>query len=180
MRAKDVWGLSRAELAAVLAGGFAVDVEALRGASFRGVSLGLPGWVERLSWKEFRKETFTDEATGRVVGRNVRVTSRAALVALEDGGTPPSAQLERGAPKVFGPFGVRPLRAGEGYPCSAGVVLDYSLAVSARRFDPMARLRDPVVALREGSTELLLGASYLSLRDRLVATPSFFTLERES
>lgn len=208
MRAKDVWGLSRAELATVLTSGFAVDVEALRGASFRGVSLGLPGWVERLSWKEFRKEMFTDEATGAVVGRNVRVTSRAALVALEDGGTPPSPELQNGAPKVFGPFGVRPLRAGEGYPCSAGVVLDYGLAhpalvraeapltapeggASSLRsaqtgatlapwFHPLARLRDPVVALREGSTELLLGASYLSLGSKLVATPSFFTLERES
>jgi hypothetical protein len=59
-----------------------------------------------------------------------------------------------------------------------GVVLDYGLAHPA--LHPMARLRDPVVALREGSSDLLLGASYLSLGGRLVATPSYFTLERES
>jgi hypothetical protein len=178
MRAKDLWGLSRGELSRVLAGGFAVDVEALRGASFRGVSLGLPGWLERLTWKEFRKEMFTDEATGGVKGHNVRVSSRPELVALEDGASPPSPRLASGAPEVFGPFGVRPLRADEGYPCRAGVVLDYGMAHPA--LHPMARLRDPLVALREGSTAVLLGASYLDLGGRLVATPSFFTLEREN
>jgi hypothetical protein len=178
MKATDVWKLSRGELARALAEGFAVDVEALRGASFRGVSLGLPGWVERLTWKQFRKVMFTDEATGGVAGHNVRVFSRPELAALEDGASPPAPRLVNGAPEVFGPFGVRPLRAGERYPCRVGVVLDYGLAHPA--LHPMARLRDPVVALREGSSDLLLGASYLSLGGRLVATPSYFTLERES
>ena len=177
MKANDVWRLSRPELAGLLAGGFAVDVEALRASSFRGVSLGLPGWVERLTWKEFRKEMFTDDATGRVAGRNVRVISRAELVSIEDGAAPPTARVKNGAREVFGPFGVRALTETT-YPCRDGVLLDYGLGHPA--YHPMARLRDPLVALRKGATELLLGASYLSIGGALLPTPSFFTLERES
>lgn len=176
MRPADVWSLSRAELSALLARGFPIEPDALAGSSFRGVSLGLPRVVERLTWKEFRKEMFRDAQTGRVVGRNVRVHGRASLRALEDGESPPAARLRGGEVEAFGPFGVRALTE-RGYPCSAGVVLDYGLAHP--RLHPMAIVRDPLVALREGSTALLLGASYVSLGGRLLATPSFFTLERE-
>ncbi len=176
MKANDVWRLTRPELGQLLLNGFAVDVDALRDVSFRGVSLGLPRWVERLTWKEFRKEMFTDEATGLVVGRNVRVVSRSELVPLVDGASPPAARTKDGLPEVFGPFGVRAL-TGSGYPCKVGVLLDYGLGHPA--YHPMACLRDPIVALRKGSTDLLFGASYLSVAGALLATPSFFTLERE-
>jgi hypothetical protein len=56
------------------------------------------------------------------------------------------------------------------------VLLDYGAAHPA--WHPLARLRDPVVAVEAGSVDLLLGASWLDLGAR-IRTPSFFTLERE-
>ena len=39
--------------------------------------------------------------------------------------------------------------------------------------------RDPLVAVKEGSSELLLGWTYLDLGVTRIGTPSFFVLERE-
>jgi hypothetical protein len=43
----------------------------------------------------------------------------------------------------------------------------------------MSRMRDPIVALHEGSVDLLLGWSYLDLGFWRMPTPSYFLLERE-
>ncbi|MEZ4315095.1 MAG: hypothetical protein R3F14_44340, partial [Polyangiaceae bacterium] len=61
--------------------------------------------------------------------------------------------------------------------CKAGLLLDYGARHPA--YHPLARLRDPIVAVREGSVDLLLGATYLAIGGG-VKTPSFFTLERET
>ena len=44
--------------------------------------------------------------------------------------------------------------------------------------DPTQWLRDPVVALEEGSARLLLGWTYVALPGLKLSTPSFFSLER--
>ena len=44
----------------------------------------------------------------------------------------------------------------------------------------MRPVRDALVAVNPGSTDLLLGALYLELGGKRARTPSFFTLERES
>lgn len=167
---EDVWRMDGAALADLIAHGHPIDLTALRG-PYRGVSLGLGQLVERVTWKTFRKRFWLDEATGDVVGHNERLEQTGL-----DG--PITERRDRSGRVVsFGPFLVRPLPAG-GTPfhCRAGLLLDYGARHPA--WHPLARLRDPIVALHEGSTQLLLGASYLAVGAGL-KTPSFFTLEAE-
>lgn len=167
---EDVWRMDRDTLGATLSRGHAIDLAALRG-PYRGVSLGLGALVERLTWKTFRKRFWLDEATGEVVGHNER------LVQTGLDGEIVERRDRAGRAVTFGPFVVTPLPAdGTPFRCRAGLLLDYGLRHAA--WHPLARLRDPLVALNEGSAALLLGASYLATFGG-VSTPSFFTLEAE-
>lgn len=167
---EDVWRMDRDTLGAMLSRGHAIDLAALRG-PYRGVSLGLGQLVERLTWKTFRKRFWLDEATGEVVGHNERLVQTGldgAIVEKRD---------RSGRVVTFGPFAVTPLPAdGTPFRCRAGLLLDYGARHPA--WHPFARLRDPLVALNEGSAALLLGASYLAIGGG-AKTPSFFTLEAE-
>ncbi len=169
-RAREIWSASKAELLSLLRGGRAVDPNALAGHDFRGVSLGLPGFVEALTWKTFRK-SFSKNAEGGVDGLNVK------LVQSGVDAQPEPKRTADGSPVTFGPFAVVPLPScGTPFGCKEGVVFDYAARHPA--WHPMAPSRDVVVALDEGGT-LLLGALYLDLPLGRLRTPSFFTLERE-
>lgn len=164
--------MSRDELARVLAEGFPLDLADLRG-PYRGVSLGLGAVIERLSWKTFRKRFWVDPVTGDVVGHNERLAQTGVDAA------PEPTRDRRGEPITFGPFRVVPLPpGGTPFRCRAGLLLDYGAKHPA--WHPLARMRDPLVAVNEGSTELLLGASYLDVPFGSLRTPSYFTLEREA
>lgn len=175
---EDVWQMDNGTLGALLSRGHAIDLADLRG-PYRGVSLGLGQLVERLTWKTFRKRFWRDEATGEVVGHNERLEQTGL-----DG--PIVEKRDRaGAVVSFGPFVVTALPPdGTPFQCREGVLLDYGARPSGAQvrrtpaWSPLARLRDPLVALNEGSAALLLGASYLAIGGG-VKTPSFFTLERE-
>jgi hypothetical protein len=160
--AADLRRLPRGELAALLAGGHPVEPEALAGWIYRGVSLGLPAAVERLTWKKFAKVFVRGE--GGVQGWNVRVAKDPDLDA------PVRPLRRRGRPVTFGPFAV--------VPAERGVCLDYGARHG--RLHPLGRLRDPVVAVNAGSADLLLGRSDLALGGARLPTPSYFTLERDA
>jgi len=158
----------------LLEAGHPIAEDELAGHEYRGVSLGLPAVIEKLTWKKFRK-AFHREG-GALRGWNVR---------LEQNGLegPDRPKRRRGEPFTFGHFAVRPLagyRLGRyrGRPVEVpeGLMLDYGLG--ANGLDPIRFLRDPIVALRPGDATLLFGWSYLDLGIRRVPTPSFFTLER--
>ncbi len=147
------------ELARAMEEGHAFDPAELAGWVYRGTSLGLPAWVERLTWKKFAKAFDRDRASGAVHGWNVRVEQ-------DDLDRPWTPKRRRGHAVTFGPFAVV-TAAGD------RVVLDYGVGRG-----PLRALRDPLVALTAGSTELLLGRSLVALGVATVATPSYFLLER--
>lgn len=166
MIAAEVATMPRAELARLLANGWPIDPQSLAGADYRGTSLGLPGVVERLTWKTFRK-VFRRSDDGTIIGHNVRIDQRSGEPLTD----------RRGDPIVFGPYHVVPLPpGGTPFGCRAGLLLDYGAAHP--RLHPLGAVRDPLVSLEEGSARLLLGATYLSLGPLALRTPSFFTLER--
>lgn len=172
MRRDDLLDLPRPALMKLLRGGHPIAPGALDDWEYRGVSLGLPRFVERLTWKTFQKTFHRDPATGALRGWNVRIEQRgldAESVALTRGG----------APFTFGHYRVVPgadVRSPEG--CDRGLMIHYGLGGNAP-LDPMGRVRDPIVALNEGSADLLLGWSYVDVAGLLVHTPTFFVLERE-
>lgn len=171
MNAGDLIDADRGTLAALLASGHPVEPDALAGWQYRGTSLGLPGFVDQLAWKTFVKAFHRDPGAAQVRGWNVRIRQTGLLGPIEP--------LERaGRPFVFGFFRVAPARD-YAVPRGAdrGLVLDYGRAGNPA-FAPQSLLRDPVVALTPGDSDLLLGWSYLDLGIVRVPTPSFFTLER--
>ena len=164
---------SRRELLEIIRNGYPIAPEALDNLGYRGISLGLPAFVERLSWKTFQKTFYRDPATGLLRGWNVRAEQR-GLDALT------APKQKRGRPWTFGHYQVisaahaRLPRIGR----TRGLLIDYGLGGN-HPLDPMSRLRDPIVAVREGSAELLLGWSFVDLGLFSLGTPSFFALERE-
>ena len=155
----------------ILEHGHPLAASDLADSEYAGISLGLPRVVERLSWKKFMKAFHRDPIHGGVRGWNVRMEQNAL-----DGPWIPKVRGDE--PVTFGHFLVVEPRPGE-VPsgCDRGVLLDYGQGRNPR-FDPMGLLRDPLVAVNQGDTALLLGWSYLQLPWMHIPTPSYFTLER--
>jgi len=170
LTAAEIARMPRPELRALLHAGHPLRPEDVAGAAYRGVSLGLPRLVERLTWTTFQKAFVRDEADGGVRGWNVRVEQQGVEATSV-------AKVRKGVPWTFGHFRVVDGRGVAPEECAQGILLDYGAFASAA--DPMGRTRDPVVAVHAGSAELLLGWSYLQIGGVRIGTPSFFTLERE-
>ncbi len=150
---------SRRELKQRLGRGHPVDPRAIEGWAYRGISLGLPRAVERLTWKTFQKVFWREPESGRLLGWNVRLE--------QDGVTAPSRPRQRrGAPWTTWFFEV----------CSTGdgLVIDYSRGPNPP-FDTIRLVKDPLVSLEPGDADVLLGVSRLGPLD----TPTYFLLERE-
>ncbi len=168
--ARDFLELGKRELREALAAGHSIDPLLLDDTEYKGTSLGLPRWVEKLSWKKFKKVFHRDPESGALRGWNVRLEQNdldAPCIPLE----------KRGAPFTFGHYVVvEP--TGRRVPAHAtrGLLIHYGLGGNAR-FDAMSLLRDPIVCVNEGDPRLLLGWSYVDLGWFNVGTPSFFTLE---
>jgi len=64
----SLWSLHRA-----LRAGHPIDEHALDDAEYQGISVGLPKFVERFTWKTFTKTFHRDPATGELRGWNVRM-----------------------------------------------------------------------------------------------------------
>ena len=161
---------SNRDLAGLLASGHALQPIDLAGVSYRGIALGLPWWVERLSWKTFAKEFVHDPALGCVRGWNVRVEQTGV-----DGPVVPKVQ--NGAPFTFGHYRVVPGCGHSPLPTGPGVLLDYGLGGNPA-LQLFNRARDPLVALAPGDPSRLLGWTYMEFLGRPWRTPSWFVLER--
>lgn len=120
----------RADLRAALESGHPIAPHAVDDSRYRGISLGLPAWIDRLAWKTFEKTFHRDGDALR--GWNVR---------LEQTGVqgPVVPLLKRGAPHTFGHYSV--------VQGPQWMELRYGAMV------------DPLVALEPGGTEWLLGRS---------------------
>jgi hypothetical protein len=153
--------------------GHPVDARALEGFAYRGTSLGLPGFVEKLTWKTFQKTFHRDERTGRLRGWNVRLH--------QDGIDAPSRPImQKGKPLCVWHYEVVPPR---GVPMpkgfDRGLVIDYGIAKGNPPWEPTRLCKDPLVALTPGNYDELLGVSYVVLGGRCIETPTYFTLVRD-
>ncbi|HHO49663.1 MAG TPA: hypothetical protein ENK18_02045 [Deltaproteobacteria bacterium] len=159
--------LDRRALSERMAQGHPVEARAVIGHVYHGISLGLPRWVERCTWKTFCKVFHQDRHGPR--GWNVATHQASDGLDWEP-------RVRGGELVTYGHFAIRPadppLPARYGPP---GLLLDYS--VFAGPLDPMGLLRDPLVALRPDDPSLLLGVSVLALGSG-VHTPTWFALLR--
>lgn len=160
--------MSPRALGAALRAGHPVELTELEDSVYRGTSLGIPAWVEKLAWKTFVKTFHRDGDVLR--GWNVQLVQTGL-----DGDLIYKTRRD-GAPKSFGHFQV--VDAGPNpHGGHAGPLIHYGLGRNAL-LDPIGRLRDPIVALEPGSVDRLLGWSWVDV-GLPVWTPSYFLLERE-
>lgn len=172
LKASDLLDAGAKELRAAFAAGHRFDASALDDTEYKGVSLNMPRFVEKLTWKKFKKVFHRDPETGHLRGWNVRLEQNE----LE---APCVPKTRRGEPVTFGHF--RVVEAGERRMPVAGkppIVLDYALGENSA-LDFMRFVRDPLVALDEGDPRVLLGCMYIELGPLRIPTPSYFTLEWE-
>lgn len=163
---------SNAELRARIVNGYPVDPAAIAGWAYRGISLGLPRFVEKLTWKTFQKTFWREPGTGKLLGWNVRLE--------QDGLDAPSRpKLKNGEPITVWHYEVVPP---EGVPMprgfDRGLIIDYSRGKNSP-FDTIRMSKDPLVAVESGSSDLLLGVTYLAIGKLCIETPTYFLLERE-
>ena len=163
---------TKAQLRARILGGHPVDPTALEGWAYRGTSLGLPRFVEKLTWKTFQKTFWREPSSGRLLGWNVRLN--------QDGVDAPSRpRVRHGEPvttwhyEVITSTGV-PMPGG----FDRGLVIDYGRGKNPL-LDTIRVTKDPLVAVEPGNSDLLLGVSYLALGGLCLETPTYFLLERE-
>jgi hypothetical protein len=159
---------SRSQLRSRLRAGAPIDPGALEGWAFRGTVLGLPSFVERATWSTFQKTFFRDPDTGRLLGWNVRLH--------QDGLDAPSRPVERdGRPVTTWPYEVLEPPLATCPLAPGGLVIDYG----RRATGPLGLVKDPLVSLRPGSADVLLGVSCLVVGRRWLETPTCFVLERD-
>ena len=154
----------------VMRNGHPIDEDVLAGRVYDGVSLNLPKLVMKLSWEKFAK-VFHREPDGSLRGWNCKIEQSPLA-------EPWVLKIQKGAPITYGHYAVRPCDAYRlPRPYDGGLMLDYGLGGNGR-LDPTRNLRDPVVAVNEGDSTLLLGWSYVDIAGARVGTPSFFALRR--
>ncbi|MFO0587895.1 MAG: hypothetical protein U0441_10165 [Polyangiaceae bacterium] len=151
--------------------GHPVNPRDLEGWAYRGTSLGLPTFVERLTWKTFQKTFWRDPSTGRLLGWNVRLE--------QDGIDAPSRPKTRnGHPVTEWNYEVIPAQGVVTPPgFDRGLVIDYSRAPNPPGVVTLTK--DPLVSLSPDDADLLIGVSYLVIAGRCLETPTYFMLERE-
>ncbi len=167
--AQEFLHLSSKQLLQELKRGHAIAPNALADKEYKGTSLGLPGFIERLTWKKFKKTFHQDPKRGVLRGWNVRLEQNELhepCVPLQKHGT----AVTFGHYHVLSPDGHR-VPAG----CDRGLLIHYGFGKKGP-LDFAGRVRDPLVAVNPGDAGLLLGWSYLDV-GLLLGTPSFFTLE---
>ena len=169
-RLHELRNASQADLKRALFGGHSIAPEALQDTCYRGISLGLPSWIESLSWTTFMKTFHQDPDSGLLRGWNVRLEQTGLEGPIE-----PMRDLN-GRPKTFGHYEVVQATQTASHRAPNGLLIDYGRGRNSR-LDPIGRLRDPIVALEENSVDTLLGWSYLDLGFAM-PTPSYFLLQR--
>jgi hypothetical protein len=165
--------LNQKQLTERLVNGYAIDPAALDDTEYKGISLGLPGFIDKLAWKSFKKVFHRDPDTGILRGWNIRIQQTGLYGAY-------LPQEKNGKPVTWGHYHVvsnadRPCAK----PSAQGLLLDYGLGGNPWYDVTTRAIRDPLVALEKDSADFLLGWSYLQFGGLRISTPSFFLLVRD-
>lgn len=170
----ELLGMSGAQLFDIMRAAHPIDREAVADSAYTGIDLSMPALFHRLFWRSFRKTFHKDPVTGVIRGWNVKVE--------QTGWESPPAPLRdrQGRPKTFGHY---ELRSAEGLSFPRGWkgsdYLDYRVAGNLFSDFPARVGFCPLVAVNEGSVDLLLGWEIFRLGDSFVPLQDFWLLRRE-
>lgn len=171
MTLSDLMAMDRHELHQVMLAGHPLDPEVLAGRMYLGVDLSLPEVGRKLLWHTFRKTFHRDGGTVR--GWNVRMEQHGVegpRIPLTD---------RRGRAVTFGHYIIGSAEDLE-FPWGwrGTHLLDYGAGRNKRR--DLARLGcTPLVAVNEGSQDLLLGWEVFRIGPRFLPLPLYWALQLE-
>lgn len=170
---EDLMAMDAQALHEVLLRGYPLEPEKLAGKAYLGVDLSLPDIARKILWHTFRKTFTKDESTGEIRGWNVRMEQHGI-----DGPRIPMRN-RRGQAISFGHYIVRE-RNGIEFPQDyrGDHYLDYGTV--GNPFFDLARLGfTPLVAVNEGSQDLLLGWEVFRVAGKFVPMPLYWALRIE-
>lgn len=169
----DVRAMTAKELHEVVARAYPFDPAALDDTCYRGIDLSLPDLLHKLLWTTFRKTFYRDPAAGVLRGWNVKIEQNGV-----DGPTIPKRHRD-GREQSFGHYQVRSAR-GVRFPRGwrGEHFLDYGVAGNPC-CDPARLGYCPLVAVNEGSAELLLGWEVFKVGPLFAPLPDYWLLVRD-
>lgn len=148
---KDMLRMNAKEVEQIFWSGHPIKTEELHNTKYLGIDLTGPAWFHKFFWKTFRKTFYRDPQTGILRGWNVRLEQTGWE------GKTIARRNSKGEEIAFGHYHVCSAK-GKKFPKGwrGADYLDYG-AAGNNLFD-IARLGYcPLVAVNEGSTDLLLG-----------------------
>lgn len=166
--------MGQKQLAAELAQGHPINPKELDDTEYKGISLGLPAFIDKIAWKTFKKVFHRDAQSGHLRGWNVRVKQTGLYGDFIN-------QEKNGKTFAWGHYRVTD-NAGRKAPRpvpKGALLIDYGLGGN-HPLDLSTRfMRDPLVALQKDSAEMLLGWSYFEVGPFKISSPSYFLLLRD-
>lgn len=168
---EDLLGMDAGQLQAVMDRGHALEPEALAETQYLGVDLSMPRAGQWLLWQTFRKTFHHDAEEGELRGWNVRMEQtgvRGEAIPMRD---------RKGGLKHFGHYRVRSAR-GKQWPrdWKGANFLDYGTAGNPA-WDLARFGYTPLVAVNEGSMDLLLGWEVFKVGRLFLPVPLYWALE---
>lgn len=167
---EDLMSMSSSQLHEVMEQGHPLDFHAMAETQYLGVDLSLPGFMRKLLWHTFRKTFHRDPETGVLRGWNVKMEQNGI-----DGPAVPLTD-RRGQPKTFGHYQAKSA-VGIEFPkgWQGPNFLDYGAA--GNPFFDVARLGyTPLIAVNEGSSDLLLGWEIFKIGPAFLPMPLYWAL----
>jgi hypothetical protein len=164
----DLMQMDRHQLHAIVSKAHPIDPDALDGQQYLGVDLSLPGFMNQILWKTFRKSFLRDPETGAVRGWNTRMEQTGVtgpqVPKTKDGHDWTFAHYElRSAEGLRFPWGWK----GQHY-------LDYG--VVGNPFGENLGYT-PLVAVNEGDSSLLLGWEIFRIAGCNLPLPDYWALK---
>jgi hypothetical protein len=165
--------MSKEEIKEVFRNGHPIKQEELDNTQYLGIDVGMPNWFHKFFWKTFRKTFYRDPKSGVLRGWNVKLEQNG----IEGIQTP--KKNKKGEDLSFGHYLVLPA-AGKKFPkgWQGADYLDYGVAGN-KSADPAALGYCPLVAINEGSTDLLMGWEVFKIGSFFIPLSDFWILKRE-
>ncbi len=165
---EDLMKMDGRQLHSIVERAYPLDLAALEETQYTGVDLSLPPWINRILWKTFRKTFHRDPSTGVLRGWNVRMEQRGI-----DGPQEPMKNRD-GTARTFAHYEAQSAE-GKRFPKGwrGPHYLDYRNVGN-----PFAEALGytPLVAVNEGSMELLLGWEVFKIGPLFVPLPDYWAL----
>jgi hypothetical protein len=167
----DLMTLPAAELQAIMDRAYDFNPDELVGRQYLGTDLSMPKIGQAILWQTFRKTFVRDEQHGDVRGWNVRMEQHGI-----HGQQTPILDKD-GSQKPFGHYRIRPA-AGIKWPrgWAGRYYFDYGIAGNTV-LDRWGFT--PVVAVNEGSSDLLLGWEIFKVGPKMIAPALYWALQAD-